>query len=118
MQGMPTAHPGGSQDTLALQDAHRPADPQQLCCVTGLQIANGKMQDAERRSPAAVSSSPGTRCAAAMSATAAVPTRERTVPLESTEAAPRNTCEAARGKGRRWAPQQAWHIKHPACPAS
>lgn len=34
---------------------------------------------------------PGTRCAWAISATAAVPTRDSTVPLDSTEAAPRNT---------------------------
>ena len=36
--------------------------------------------------------STGTRCAAAIIATAAVPARDSTAPLESTEAAPRKTC--------------------------
>ena len=44
-------------------------------------------------------SAPGTRCAAAISATAAVPTRDSTAPLLSTEAAPRKTCGVGAGCG-------------------
>jgi hypothetical protein len=45
--------------------------------------------------PACCSHAPGTRCAAAIMATAAVPTRDSTVPFDITEAAPRNTCRQA-----------------------